>query len=53
MLIYNNFWIPATKTQLLNWFKKYKPEWKQADLKKRKKTQLLAIYLKERSNETA
>jgi len=50
MLIYNQFWIPLYKYQLLTWFKKHKPKWRQVELKKKRKKELMAIYIKERSN---
>jgi len=51
MVIYNKFWIPLYKYQLLSWFKKHKPEWKQWDLKKKPKRVLMAIYMKIRKGE--
>jgi len=42
------YWIPIYKYQLLQWFKKNRPGWKQSKLKKMRKKQLLAIYFKER-----
>jgi len=48
MIIYNRFWIPLYKYQLLAWFKKHNPEWKQVELKAMSKKQLYAIYFKER-----
>ena len=43
---FNQFWTPQYKYQLLKWFKKHRPEWKQAPLMKMKKGQLYTIYFK-------
>lgn len=42
------YYIPTHKYQLLKWFKKNRPDWKQSELKKMTKKQLFAIYFKER-----
>jgi len=44
-----NYWIPQYKYQLLDWFKKHYPDWKQSELKAMNKQQLYAIYFKERN----
>ena len=46
--MYKDFWMPYYKYQLLDWFKKNRPEWFQSDLKKKSKKELLAIYFKVR-----
>ena len=48
--IFNRFWVPQYKYQLLKWFKKHKSEWKQSDLRKKSKSELYAIYFKIRGN---
>lgn len=45
---YNRFWVPQYKYQLLKWFKKHQPKWKQSELRKMPKKRLYAIYFKER-----
>jgi hypothetical protein len=46
-----NYWIPKTKKELLDWFKRNKPDWKITSLKKMPKSQLFAIYFKEREEQ--
>ena len=41
-----SYWVPEYKYQLLDWFKRNQPDWKQSDLRKMSKKQLYAIYFK-------
>ena len=41
-------YVPHNKEELLKWFKRNRPDWKQSELKAMSKKQLYAIYFEER-----